>query len=114
MAEAGFYHCPSDCEPDLVRCYVCQKELDGWDPTDDPWQVIRSFSFLSIVRYYNENFFVRKEHASHSKACPFVVLNKKQSDMTLVEYLKLEAERQTIRVVSKVKDRFTLNFKHLI
>ena len=37
MAEAGFYHTPTDCEPDLVRCFVCGKELDGWEPTDDPW-----------------------------------------------------------------------------
>ena len=39
MAEAGFYHTPSDNEPDLVTCYVCYKELDGWEPTDDPWFV---------------------------------------------------------------------------
>lgn len=39
MAKAGFFHIPSTVEPDLVRCFVCQKELDGWDPTDDPWYV---------------------------------------------------------------------------
>ena len=37
MAEAGFYHTPSENEPDLVTCYVCYKEMDGWEPTDDPW-----------------------------------------------------------------------------
>ena len=39
MAAAGFYHCPTDTEPDLVKCFVCQKELDGWEPDDDPRQV---------------------------------------------------------------------------
>ena len=37
MADAGFYHCPTDREPDVVRCYVCFKELEGWEPQDDPW-----------------------------------------------------------------------------
>ena len=71
MAEAGFYACGGDNEPDLARCYFCRccqyslawaslakdlstswaiflvlahieglflrKELDGWDPEDDPW-----------------------------------------------------------------------------
>ena len=45
MAEAGFYHTPSSNEPDLVTCYVCYKEMDGWEPTDDPWYVI---SFVII------------------------------------------------------------------
>ncbi len=36
MAEAGFYHCPTDQEPDLVKCFFCLKELDGWEPEDDP------------------------------------------------------------------------------
>ena len=27
MAEAGFYFCGGDNEPDLVRCYFCRKEL---------------------------------------------------------------------------------------
>ena len=37
MAVAGFYHCPTKYEPDLAKCYVCLKELDGWEPTDNPW-----------------------------------------------------------------------------
>jgi hypothetical protein len=27
-----FYRNPSCC-----RCYYCRKELDGWEPNDDPW-----------------------------------------------------------------------------
>ena len=38
MAEAGFYLVASASEPDLVRCYYCRRELDGWDPEDVPWQ----------------------------------------------------------------------------
>lgn len=37
MAKAGFFHTPTDKEPDLVKCFCCLKELDGWDPEDDPW-----------------------------------------------------------------------------
>jgi len=36
LAAAGFFHCPTDQEPDAVRCFVCHKELDGWEPTDIP------------------------------------------------------------------------------
>ena len=39
MAAAGFYHTPTENEPDLVKCAICAKELDGWEPTDDPWSV---------------------------------------------------------------------------
>ena len=37
LAKAGFSHIPTDLEPDLVKCFCCLKELDGWDPEDDPW-----------------------------------------------------------------------------
>ena len=40
MAAAGFYHDPSNLSPDSVRCFVCQKELEGWEPEDDPWYVL--------------------------------------------------------------------------
>jgi len=36
LAAAGFFHCPTDQEPDATRCFVCHKELDGWEPTDIP------------------------------------------------------------------------------
>ena len=37
MAEAGFFHAPSDRDPDIARCFVCFKELEGWEPEDNPW-----------------------------------------------------------------------------
>ena len=39
MAESGFFSCATDTAPDLVQCYVCLKELEGWEPTDNPWLV---------------------------------------------------------------------------
>lgn len=74
MAEAGFYHCPTENEPDLARCYVCFKELDGWDPSDDP----------------------SKEH-SRSANCAFVRLGKKARDVTVIDCLNLEKARANNR-----------------
>lgn len=37
LAEAGFYSCATANEPDAVQCFMCFKELDGWEPDDDPW-----------------------------------------------------------------------------
>ncbi|XP_046143314.1 baculoviral IAP repeat-containing protein 5 isoform X1 [Osmia bicornis bicornis] len=54
MATAGFYAIGGEKEPDLVECFVCSKQLDGWDPDDDPWQ----------------------EHLKHQPECPFIKLNK--------------------------------------
>uniref|UniRef100_A0A8C3S3T9 BIRC5 n=1 Tax=Chelydra serpentina TaxID=8475 RepID=A0A8C3S3T9_CHESE len=36
MAAAGFIHCPSENGPDVVQCFCCFKELEGWEPDDDP------------------------------------------------------------------------------
>ncbi|XP_037056991.1 baculoviral IAP repeat-containing protein 5 isoform X2 [Peromyscus leucopus] len=38
MAEAGFIHCPTENEPDLAQCFFCFKELEGWEPDDNPMQ----------------------------------------------------------------------------
>ncbi|KAH9372373.1 hypothetical protein HPB48_021709 [Haemaphysalis longicornis] len=80
MAEAGFYHCPSENEPDLARCYVCFKEMDGWAPDDDPVE----------------------EH-SRSTGCAFVRLGKKECDMTRLDYMKLERERAKNRAPQAVR-----------
>ena len=39
MAAAGFYVIGDSNEPDLVECFICSKQLDGWEPDDDPWYV---------------------------------------------------------------------------
>ncbi|KAJ9580201.1 hypothetical protein L9F63_004144 [Diploptera punctata] len=70
MAEAGFFFCGSNKEPDLVQCFVCLKKLDGWEPEDDPWD----------------------EHRKHASKCPFVEIGKKQSKLTYPQQYKILKE----------------------
>ncbi|KAF9525939.1 hypothetical protein CPB83DRAFT_795521 [Crepidotus variabilis] len=39
LADAGFYYSPSAEDPDNVTCFVCTKELSGWDDDDDPFDL---------------------------------------------------------------------------
>ena len=72
LAEAGWYMIGSATEPDLVRGYYCLRELDGWDPEDDPWE----------------------EHQRRSgDPCPFILKGKKARDLTIKDALELEGER---------------------
>ncbi|EPY86773.1 hypothetical protein CB1_000299010 [Camelus ferus] len=51
MAAAGFIHCPTENEPDLAQCFFCFKELEGWEPDDDPiFCFIASWTYLGKVR----------------------------------------------------------------
>ncbi|KAL1424602.1 hypothetical protein MTO96_020006 [Rhipicephalus appendiculatus] len=70
MSKAGFYHCPTDEEPDLARCYVCFMELSCWEQGDNP---------------FNEH--LRSTH------CAFVRMDKKAGDLTVREFLDLEKAR---------------------
>lgn len=36
MARAGFFYKPSATNPDNVMCFVCEGQLDGWEPSDNP------------------------------------------------------------------------------
>ncbi|XP_064594628.1 baculoviral IAP repeat-containing protein 5-like [Liolophura sinensis] len=74
MAEAGFFHCPTEQEPDAVKCFVCGKELDGWEPDDDPW----------------------KEHKSHSPSCPFLNYDKPVEKLPVEDFLHLTVAIQKI------------------
>merc|ERR1712212_691597 len=74
MAEAGFYRVGSEKEPDLVRCYYCRRELDGWEEADIPWD----------------------EHKRRD--CPYISLGKLPQDMTVEDAFQLEAERKCIIV----------------
>ncbi|XP_040292309.1 baculoviral IAP repeat-containing protein 5 [Bufo bufo] len=76
MAAAGFIHCPGGNSPDVAQCFFCLKELEGWEPEDDPMQ----------------------EHKKHSPACPFISLKKKAEELTLNEFLKLDKERVKIKM----------------
>ncbi|CAF4823236.1 unnamed protein product [Pieris macdunnoughi] len=68
MAEAGFYSVATgEKDADAAKCFLCGKELDGWESTDDPWE----------------------EHKSHAARCAFVQLGKKHDDLLLPEYLSI-------------------------
>ncbi|XP_075054103.1 baculoviral IAP repeat-containing protein 5.1-like [Mixophyes fleayi] len=71
MAKAGFVHCPTENEPDVACCFFCLKELEGWEPDDDPWA----------------------EHSKRSATCGFLCLSKNIDDMTMEELLRLEVHR---------------------
>nr|XP_060636777.1 baculoviral IAP repeat-containing protein 5.1-like [Anolis sagrei ordinatus] len=72
MASAGFIQCPNTDEPDVVKCFFCLIELEGWEPNDDPWQ----------------------EHAKRSNdSCGFLSLSKNFDDLTVEEYYEKEMER---------------------
>ena len=49
LAAAGFYHIPTNNEPDAVRCFCCYKELDGWEPEDDPWYALKKYAIAYFV-----------------------------------------------------------------
>lgn len=61
MAEAGFYWCGTMQENDAAACFLCGKELDGWESSDNPWS----------------------EHKKHSPQCAFVKLGRVEDDLTV-------------------------------
>lgn len=62
MAEAGFYWSGTDAQNDSATCFLCSKELDGWEPTDDPWL----------------------EHKKHAPRCAFVKLGRAERSLTVI------------------------------
>ncbi|THH17310.1 hypothetical protein EW146_g3474 [Bondarzewia mesenterica] len=54
LAEAGFYFNPSWDDRDNVVCYLCNKELSGWEEADDPfaihWDKCRDQCAWALVR----------------------------------------------------------------
>lgn len=67
MAEAGFFWCGTIQANDAACCFLCRKELDGWEKCDDPWQ----------------------EHKQHAPQCQFVKLGRPEKQLTLSEMLDL-------------------------
>lgn len=91
MAEAGFYFTGSRSEPDSAMCFFCDKALDGWEEDDDPWN----------------------EHINHSKTCDFANLRKRESQLTIDEYLDLHKklfikhlEKNRNNAIEKFKEPF--------
>ncbi|KAG6459425.1 baculoviral IAP repeat-containing protein 5 [Manduca sexta] len=91
MAEAGFYSVATGVDDaDAAKCFLCGKELDGWEASDDPWA----------------------EHKSHAAQCAFVQLGKKEDELLLSEYLSVikqyminEIKRVAEVAKEKVDDR---------
>ncbi|XP_018352892.1 PREDICTED: baculoviral IAP repeat-containing protein 5 [Trachymyrmex septentrionalis] len=82
MAAAGFYVVGDSNEPDLVECFICSKQLDGWEPDDDPWS----------------------EHEKHQSSCPFVKLNKQEEkEWTVDELYDLYKKYKTKEYMDQVK-----------
>ncbi|XP_030623555.1 baculoviral IAP repeat-containing protein 5b [Chanos chanos] len=76
MAKAGFVHCPSENEPDVACCFFCLRELEGWEPDDNPWN----------------------EHIKRSPNCPFLLMKTDYNDMTATDFFHLEHERLRILI----------------
>ncbi|XP_052767086.1 baculoviral IAP repeat-containing protein 5-like [Mya arenaria] len=87
LSDAGFYHIPSSEAPDACRCFCCYKELDGWEPEDDP----------------------REEHKKHSGSCTFLSLKKPVEQLTVQAFLKLECDRQ----VNKAAKHFHMKIQEV-
>lgn len=70
MAEAGFY-CPQSDTPGTVKCFSCFIELDGWEPTDKPWEEHR------------------KRALTLDPPCKFAELGKKEEDLIVDDFLAI-------------------------
>ncbi|OCF58741.1 hypothetical protein L486_03231 [Kwoniella mangroviensis CBS 10435] len=42
LAQAGFIYYPSSTSKDTAMCPYCEYAVEGWEATDDPWQVHQS------------------------------------------------------------------------
>lgn len=88
MAESGFY-CPNMNYPGTVKCFSCFIELDGWEPTDKPWE----------------------EHKKRALACnppcKFIEIGKKESDFTVDDYLEILKSV----MIRTMKERCEMNLK---
>lgn len=81
IAEAGFYRSPkSNHADDVVKCFSCFIELNGWEPSDKPW---------------DEH---RKRASSTVPPCKFIEIGKKESDFTLDDFLEIQ-KSVMIRIV---------------
>lgn len=85
IAEAGFY-CPNpNRSNDIVKCYSCFIELDGWEPNDNPWEEHRKRG-LSII-----------------PPCKFIEIGKKESELTVDDFLEIQKSVMLRIVQNKYK-----------
>ncbi|KAK3751024.1 hypothetical protein RRG08_044602 [Elysia crispata] len=87
LAQAGFYFLPCEDSPDNVCCIFCTKELDGWEPDDDPLE----------------------EHKKHSKTCPYLAMPQpfSMAKLTIKEFMEFmkNVTSQTVENQLKKKER---------
>ncbi|KAK0095664.1 hypothetical protein PV326_007708 [Microctonus aethiopoides] len=89
MAAAGFICVGGVDEPDLVECFICSKQLDGWDSTDDPWQ----------------------EHKKHQANCPYILLNKNKEEMWTIDELYTLVKQYHSKECARKKEMIINDFK---
>ncbi|VVC29856.1 BIR repeat [Cinara cedri] len=70
IAEAGFY-CPNTDHPDLVKCFSCFIELNGWEPTDDPWDEHKKRALVLNPK------------------CKYIEIGKKESELVVDDFLEI-------------------------
>lgn len=54
LARAGFFYRPNEANPDNVTCFLCHKNIAGWEKGDDPLA----------------------EHLKHSEDCGWAIVAK--------------------------------------
>jgi len=81
MAEAGFY-CPNPDVPGTVKCFSCFIELDGWEPTDKPWEEHK------------------KRALTLKPPCKFIEIGKKESDHSVDDFLEIQ-KSVMLRILSE-------------
>lgn len=99
MAEAGFFWCGSENQPDLVRCFVCLKEFEDWEKEDNPRLVL--YAAIHLVSKFNAYICPhREEHKRLCPQCPYMKLGKTQGKCTVKEVLDLCQKSLSKLVVS--------------
>lgn len=109
MAAAGFFAIGGKSEPDLVECFICSKQLDGWDPDDNPWYRLQDFycNFCIYNVHYKCMSFTliifRNEHIKHQPECAFVKSGKMDENSWTIRdlfgFLKLYTVKECVSIL---------------
>jgi len=91
LASSGFYRPSPESEPELACCFMCLKDLEGWEPDDIP----------------------DEEHKSHSPACPYIQLKiRNRDEMHVYDYVKMHyqqyiilCKKQSEKLVAELKKK---------
>ncbi|KAJ1969416.1 hypothetical protein IWQ62_000638 [Dispira parvispora] len=78
LAKAGFYFNPQPLSRDAVQCFLCNKSLDGWERSDDPFE----------------------EHISHAPDCAWAMVicdSYRVCPETKTDILRLDLPNEYLR-----------------